>query len=102
MTVTIEQLTINFDGGVILLGGLLIIAIIWYTICTSQSTSILLKVELSLFYLSLFGGGIRTDSVPRTLRGLFIFCATLTLYEDYPSPIHIQTSILTPTSYQPF
>jgi len=28
MTVTIEQLTINFDGGVILLGGLLII-IIW-------------------------------------------------------------------------
>jgi hypothetical protein len=27
MTVTIEQLTINFDGGVILLGGLLII--IW-------------------------------------------------------------------------
>ena len=27
MTATIEQLTINFDGGVILLGGLLII--IW-------------------------------------------------------------------------
>ena len=33
---------------------------------------------------------IRTDSVPRTLRGLFIFCATLTLYGDYPSPNHIQ------------
>ena len=29
MTVTIEQLTIIFDGGAILLGGLLIIAIIW-------------------------------------------------------------------------
>jgi hypothetical protein len=29
MTVTIEQLTINFDGGVILLGGLLLIIIIW-------------------------------------------------------------------------
>ena len=29
MTVTIEQLTINFDGRVILLGGLLIIVIIW-------------------------------------------------------------------------
>jgi hypothetical protein len=29
MTVTIEQLTINFDGGVILLGELLIIVIIW-------------------------------------------------------------------------
>ena len=29
MTVTIEQLTINFDGGVILLDGLLIIVIIW-------------------------------------------------------------------------
>ena len=29
MTVTIEQLTINFDGGVILLGVLLIIVIIW-------------------------------------------------------------------------
>ena len=29
MTVTIEQLTINFDGGVILLGGLLILMIVW-------------------------------------------------------------------------
>lgn len=29
MTVTIEQLTINFDGGVILLGGLLILIIVW-------------------------------------------------------------------------
>ena len=29
MTVTIEQLNIIFDGGVILLGGLLIIVIIW-------------------------------------------------------------------------
>ena len=29
MTDTIEQLTINLDGGLILLGGLLIIVIIW-------------------------------------------------------------------------
>ena len=29
MTVTIQNLTINLDGGVILLGGLLIIVIIW-------------------------------------------------------------------------
>ena len=29
MTVTIEQLTINFDGGVILLGVLLILIIVW-------------------------------------------------------------------------
>ena len=29
MTVTIEQLTINFGNDVILLGGLLIIVIIW-------------------------------------------------------------------------
>ena len=29
MTVTIQNLTINLDGGVILLGGLLIIIVIW-------------------------------------------------------------------------
>jgi hypothetical protein len=29
MTVTIEQLIINFDGGAILLGGLLLIIVIW-------------------------------------------------------------------------
>ena len=29
MTVTIEQLTIIFDGGAILLGGLLFIVVIW-------------------------------------------------------------------------
>ena len=37
MTVTIEQLTINFDGGVILLGGLLIIVIIWLLVSTDNS-----------------------------------------------------------------
>ena len=29
MTVTIQNLTINLDGGVILLGGLLILIIVW-------------------------------------------------------------------------
>lgn len=29
MTVTIQNLTINLDGGVILLGGLLIIIVVW-------------------------------------------------------------------------
>ena len=29
MTVTIQELNINFDGGVILLGGLLLIIVIW-------------------------------------------------------------------------
>ena len=29
MTVTIEQLNIIFDGGVVLLGGLLLIIVIW-------------------------------------------------------------------------
>ena len=76
----------------------MVIKFVKYFICKWFATRVIERIVILLLEELVK----RTDSVPRTLRGLFIFCATLTLYGDYPSPNHIQTLTSIPTSYQPF